>query len=516
MRDETGALHLLLGDERIPLGYTRDNHALARLLNRVCGASTISSPSQIAVQRLATVADSQASAMRFRRFSAFLRDRNALFLPVRGGKLLMIEAGKVTEGVANGSNDANLWLEHPTGCPMEYQHPSDPTTGLGHFKRLLVETQACRIPEMKWLVAMHEGLFPFVRDVSPARLIAVHLGPSQSGKTSGAQRFTILHGLGNVKGDYSVAALGNMPEIGLLVLDNKEQSNFTRELIDFLLFLATGAERGRSNQDGTIRAQNAGRPVGVITTIEGVVRAELQNRCMNIEYEVPGNARLKRAPIEEEISERRMEILSALVPVLRRYLAIRRENIATPNPIPEFEEHFTALCYLLRAYADVAGEAPDWAENIISVWGKTLDRTDSDDGGELEETLLYVLTSGTNLSPEVHPHKHGGVSGTLYVTEATRSSAHCEALIPLWLCPPIPRVSPSACAAIGLPVAHSWTKSPHPVLRRSNEPRQNARLDFSSPLDAVTEGDGECSLSVIAEVAENSHVGVWMTMMTMK
>lgn len=420
MRDETGALHVLFENgTRVPLAYTKDNYALAGLLNRACSVSTISAASQIGIQRLSTFADGQAAQMRFRRFSAFFADRNALYVPVIGGKLLLIETGKITPGVPNGSNDANLWLEHPTNQPMEYQHPNDPSIGLGHFKRLLVDTQACKTPEMKWLVAMHEGLFPFVRDVSPARLIAVHLGASQSGKTSGAQRFTLLHGLGNVKGDYSVAALANMPEIGLLVLDNKEQANFTRDLIDYLLFLATGAERGRSNQDGSMRQQSTGRPVGVITTIEGVVRTELQNRCMNIEYEVPGNGRLKRAPIEAEIAQRRTEILSALVPVLHRYLAIRLQDISTPNPVPDFEEHFTALCYLLRAYGEVAGEAGDWAENIISVWAKTLDRSDADDGGELEETLLYLLTNGTNLNVADSAFQHNGANGTLYVVEAT-------------------------------------------------------------------------------------------------
>jgi len=81
----------------------------------------------------------------------------------------------------------------------------------------------------------------------------VLIGPTQQGKTSGVQRFTLLHGLGLVKGDYTVGALAGLGDIGLLVLDNKEQANFTQELIDFCLFLATGAERGRSQVDGRLR-----------------------------------------------------------------------------------------------------------------------------------------------------------------------------------------------------------------------------------------------------------------------
>jgi hypothetical protein len=42
-----------------------------------------------------------------------------------------------------------------------------------------------------------------------------HTGASQQGKTTGAQRFNILHGLGDVKGDYSVAALRSLiPTLG--------------------------------------------------------------------------------------------------------------------------------------------------------------------------------------------------------------------------------------------------------------------------------------------------------------
>jgi hypothetical protein len=107
-------------------------------------------------------------------------------------------------------------------------------------------------------------------------------------------RFTYLHGLGDVLGDFSVAALANSGDIGLLVMDNREQQNFTQELIDFCLFLATGAERGRSYSDGTLRPRLNGRPVGVITTIEGVVKAELQARCVEVQYGVRNACRASR------------------------------------------------------------------------------------------------------------------------------------------------------------------------------------------------------------------------------
>jgi hypothetical protein len=82
--------------------------------------------------------------------------------------------------------------------------------------------------------------------------------------------------------------LGDSGDTGLLVMDNKEQMNLTQPFIDFCLILSTGGKRGRSTQDGTLRTARH-RPVGLITTIEGVCKPELQARCVTIEYAVKGD-----------------------------------------------------------------------------------------------------------------------------------------------------------------------------------------------------------------------------------
>lgn len=412
LRDEVGGLHVILGQTRISLNYSRENYGLAKLMIDACGISTINAGAQAAIQRLQVVAAGNAAGLRLRRFSAISEDGARLYVPVRDGNLLQITAEGVTQ-VPNGSNADSFWLEHPNGAPLDY-YEGDAVERLGHFERLLVDTQACAMPEMRWFVAMAEGLFPYVRDLCPARLLMVHLGPTQSGKTTGGKRFTLLHGLGDVKGDYSVAALGNMPDPGLLVLDNKEQANFTQALTDYCLFLATGAERGRSNADGENRTSGT-RPAAVLTTIEGVVKAELQKRCVNIEY-APRAPMLKRAPIEKEINQRRDDIGSALVLVLRRYLEIRGAEHDLPNPIPEFEEHFTELCVLLLAYADVAGKSREWAEALIEAWNRTLTSQELEDN-DLEQPLLRVFREHPNdlLQERV---ARDGREGTLFVTEA--------------------------------------------------------------------------------------------------
>jgi hypothetical protein len=262
---------------------------------------------------------------------------------------------------------------------------------------------------------MNAGFFPYVRDSCAARFLLELIGPTQQGKTTGAQRFATLHGLGQVKGDFSVAALGSLGDIGLLVLDNKEQANFGQPLIDFCLFLATGGERGRAEVDGRLRTATSGRPVGMITTIEGVAKAELQSRCVEVNYGVTG-AKSPREPIEQEISECRHEIGSAIMLVLQRYLKVRNEHRPTPNPIPDFEEHFGVLCDLLRAYGEIAGNPPDWAEGIIKDWNAALSAAEPDED-DLEHPILRVLDD-VDTGPPKLAFTHNDAKGTLYVTEA--------------------------------------------------------------------------------------------------
>jgi hypothetical protein len=418
LRGEDGALHVLVDGRRIPLNYDKDNELLASLMLEACHVSTLSMAARVALQRLRVGALKEAGRMHFKRFSALSVGDQRLYIPLADGQLLQITSCEI-KPVANGNNDDAIWLEHPYDDPLQLV-TACARNGLGHFERLIVETQACHTPELKWFIAMHEGLFPFVRDTCPARLILVHIGPAQQGKTSGAQRFTLLHGLGDVKGDYSIAALGNMGDIGLLVMDNKEQANFTQPLIDFLLFLSTGAERGRSREDGSMRV-NYSRPVGVITSIEGVYKPEVRVRCAPVAYVLPDGQRLPRAVIEREIKQRRHEMGSALAHVLQRYMEIKGEPIHGTCPVPEFEEHYTALCNLLRAYADIAGKSEGWAETIIAVWERTLANAEPEDE-ELEHPLSRILFPDPNEMPDLRLQVEKGVvhndkQGTLCITE---------------------------------------------------------------------------------------------------
>jgi len=407
-RDEDGQLQIILADRRIPITFERSNVALAGLMVNACGITTLSQKAQCAIQRLQIIAAEKAARMKLCRFSATSADGERIYIPIANGNLLCIGADCHHE-VPNGDDENGMWIEHPYEEPFQYEldHPAE---GLALFEQLLVETQACVCPEMKWLVGLQAGIFPYIRTLFPARLILELRGPSQlGGKTSGAQRFTLLHGLGEVKGDCSVAALNNEGDVGLLVLDNREQANFDQPLVDYCLFLSTGAQRQRSTAEGRVRTSR-GRPVGIITTIEGVPKQELQARCVTVEYLIRSE-HIDRASIEREICRCRHKILSALTIVLAKYLEIRGRH-RNPNPRPNLSENFAAVADLLRAFEEVAEKPKGWAEQIITVWASEIGEREPEEN-ELEHPICRAAHEGLKCRPNVN---YNGRTGSLYFT----------------------------------------------------------------------------------------------------
>jgi hypothetical protein len=165
------------------------------------------------------------------------------------------------------------------------------------------------------------------------------------------------------------------------------------------------------------------RPIAVITSIEGVIKQELKKRTVSVEYAVTGN-KLPRVPIESEIRKSRHAIGSALIPVVQEYLSTPAVETDTNSPLPDFSEHFEALCGLLRAYAKVAGKNADWAERIIEVWKHTIKPSDvGEDQSELEAILEQVLRTAESEGriPNPYPMQISkmvwkGVPGDLFVT----------------------------------------------------------------------------------------------------
>jgi hypothetical protein len=415
LKNDEGDIFLHLEGREILL--SQENVGLAGLMLAVCNVSTVLAAGRIAIQRLLVHAQKAAADTNFRQFSAVSRDEKRIYIPISGEKLLQVSEEKI-QTVPNITNEDALWIKHPKGKPFKYV--ADAQSGLASFEDLLVETLPCKHHEMRWFLGMHEGLFPLVRDFRATQFLVVHRGATQQGKTSGAQRFNLLHGLGEVTGDASIPALSVEGDVGLLVLDNREQENLNPVLVDYLLFLATGAVRKRANNDGSkVRSSEPHRPAVVITSIEGMdIKAELRERCVEVEFCVNGQ-KVGREGTEKAILAQRDSILSALVPVLQRFLSIRMQR-KTPNPFAgNFDAHFTALCDLLRAFADVAGKPDAWAEQMIAAWDRIIrQRSDGEDEeSELEYHIREVLLRPLPQDVQRKQIKYLGRNGALYVVE---------------------------------------------------------------------------------------------------
>lgn len=416
LRDEDGELCVYIDGRPVLLNpvLASETIDLNRLLLSACDITSVTQEARIAIQRLQVLANDSCSDIRERHFAACAEDEKRIYIPIQGEMLLEISEAAI-QMVPNVTNDAALWVKHPERAPFKYVQ-SDLREGLAAFERLLVEPLACKHGAMRWFVAMHEGLFPFVRDIATQRFLVTHEGGTQQGKTTGAQRFTLLHGLGDVVGDASVAALSNGRDVGLLVLDNKEQKNLNQALIDFCLFLCTGARRIRSSKDGSeTHATNRFRPVGVITSIEGVYKAELAERNVPVEFCVCGQ-KIGREGIEREIKKQRNQINSALMVVLQKFLSIRNQH-KTSNPFGgNFDAHFTALCDLLRAFGEVAAKPEGWVEKIITAWNRLIpQRGEEAEDSEYEYSIQDILyRSHPSEVQQINNVEINGRVGTLF------------------------------------------------------------------------------------------------------
>jgi len=443
LRDEKGEYSVLLNGKRVPFNREEHNREFNRVLRNVCNL-TLSTPIvKQTIERLADEVHDRVGKFKLRKFSAMSHDGRRLYIPINiESKLLCITTENIAP-VSNGDNDDKLWLEHPKLDPDSHLFdyvPDNLNAGLAEFERLIVEPQACRVPEMRWFIAMQEVLFPFVRELFQDRLITMHEGPPGSGKTSGLDLICVLHGL-VVTGDTTAPVLNRIGDCGLLAMDNKEQINMNTAFTDYLLYLATAAERFRCAAEG-YRTTNRHRPIGVITSIEGAAKAELIDRMVEISYNAHerDRANFDKRTLRQAIIDRRSAILSALVLVLQRFLQIDREkrSISVPDALARFGENFKADVMLLHAYADVAEKPAGWADKIIKVWGDTLQarEKDTDELVFMVEQFLHALgneqspnSQGTVHDPNTYIHSckaatYKDQKGTLTITTATQLLAY--------------------------------------------------------------------------------------------
>lgn len=406
--------------EIVSLNLRSDNIPLAGLLLQACGITITTQLGKAIIVRLMVHAEKVAAMLQYYSLSA--ASLATIHLPTKAGRLLAIRAEGLSL-VDNGRNSEGHWVEHPFNDGLGISDISELPdaqaiqSSLDLFESLVVHSQACTEPAMSWLVALNGCVVPFVRGWLTARFILVHTGASQSGKTTGARRLIRFHGLRDVHGDVSVAALSNGPDTGFAALDNREQCDIDRPLQNYLLYLATGAVRARSDVDGNVKVQSA-RPITHITTIEGINVDELRRRCIEVEYAIC-SSRFDSEGIDAAISQHRTAIVAAFAFVLQRLLQVRLASVGDRDAVPEmasgFGAHYQLLCDVLRSYGAIRKRPESWAESIVAQWFDVLSRKEEAESA-LEQLIVQVAQRG-DLGPSSEMDLNG-CRGRLYCTDA--------------------------------------------------------------------------------------------------
>lgn len=337
-----------------------------------------------------------------------------IYIPARTGLLRITPSG--VDSVRNISNEDRVWVTHPRNDPMAV----DLTTyrqlchdGLLAIERTIVGQMSVREPAMAWFSTVNGLWAPFLRQLFGARFITVHIGPSQAGKTTGAQLLLDALNLGAVVGDSSTAGLYSH-DFGLLVMDNLELENWSPDIVRFVLQAATGARRIRGSRHGA-PTESTFDQVVFVTSIEGGPRVELRERFALVEFQRSPQA-FSRHDATAAVVEARGLIHAAIIATLERYLAMP-SHPKTGKALNNFSDHYAAICGVMRCIGELLGRT-GWAEEILQQWDRTLLASEQVErrSDELEAEVLNAIRM---LTGRAQPFTYGGTDGRLYACTAT-------------------------------------------------------------------------------------------------
>lgn len=256
--------------------------------------------------------------------------KNALFFNFRDeqNRILKVTANNI-EQVPNGTNaDKVMLTESDMLRTLKYIGDVDVPEAMGNLKRLVFDMFSCP-PAQRYLVLAH-GLSTLIMSFNKVRALMKLEGGSGSGKTTAARLMGfLLYGKDPVVNVTTASAYELGAREPLIVLDNIEKDDLKKEMLNFLLFAATGASRmkraGGSDHGVTGTELNT---LIMITAIEPFVKPELINRTFIILF--GKKHRSQSNVLMEEVNE---EICSARNEIISAYLQIISNSI-----LPTFDE----------------------------------------------------------------------------------------------------------------------------------------------------------------------------------
>ncbi|MFA5352931.1 MAG: toprim domain-containing protein [Thermodesulfovibrionales bacterium] len=233
--------------------------------------------------------------------------------------IIKINKDKIEE-IPNGLNKEGVLLRSSNKImPLNFLPDADIAEGMKALQELVFENLTCdrkqRYLILLWMFSA------FLLDFSPYMALMKFSGASASGKTTAARLLSLLiYGNEHLGDPSAAAAYAVAAQNPLLIIDNLEHDDFTKNILKFLLLSATkGSKEKRTQGTDSETIQESPKALVLITAIEPFVKAELINRTYDIEFsgQYKSDGFVEDEAIREVLKKRDL-ILSAMLKFISR------------------------------------------------------------------------------------------------------------------------------------------------------------------------------------------------------
>jgi hypothetical protein len=272
-------------------------------------------------------------------------------------QIVRITAGNL-ELLPNGINSDKIILSDTTTKiePLTYK-PNNMAAGLQLFKELVVDHLTCSNSNKLMLACVIVAMF--LKDMCASKPILKFSGTTSTGKSTAAKLIsTLVYGHDALQAPTTAALYSTAARDPLLVLDNLEADDMTKESKQFLLTNATGIAKRKRDNTSTGIIEEAVDALVIVTAIEPFDKSELINRTYDIsfasKYKQPNF--LEREAMRQIILHRD-EMLSAIFDliayrVLPTLPQMRRDALSILEDNPHSKERTNDFLSIVMAILD--------------------------------------------------------------------------------------------------------------------------------------------------------------------
>lgn len=282
--------------------------------------------------------------------------KQAIYYDLRNEQntIAKIEAGKVSL-LQNGANDDQILLEStPRMKPLTYLPGADVKEGLEAFKAILLDNLSCSESNRYYIAA--RIINTITMELSSARGITKLSGNQGTAKSFAARMLSYLIMGSDCVSQGSVASYrSEATKSPVIIPDNLEKADRTKDVLNFLLLGATGAinqKRDTNTNSGNVYEENKAQII--TTSIEPFTETELISRTIDIHFDK--EFRSKHFPgetlIQTRIERNRDLIMSSFFKLIAH------------DVLPTFEKDMAGIIELLNT--EKAGHSKDRLNELFA------------------------------------------------------------------------------------------------------------------------------------------------------